>query len=66
MQNKIIVKISEDDESVGYVYLPNELDEEKKKVKKTIDLSDVIDYKGVTIYLDFNEDGILLGIEIVG
>ncbi|BFO66705.1 hypothetical protein [Chryseobacterium sp. KCF3-3] len=66
MQNKIIVKISEDDESVGYVYLPNELHEEKKKVKKTIDLSDIIDYKGVTVCLDFNEDGILLGIEIVG
>ncbi|SEW27877.1 hypothetical protein SAMN05421841_1981 [Chryseobacterium wanjuense] len=66
MQNKIIVKISEDDESVGYVYLPNELDEEKKKVKKTINLSDVIDYEGVPIYLDFNEDGVLLGIEIVG
>lgn len=66
MQNKIIVKISEDDESVGYVYLPNELDEEKKKVKKTINLSDVIDYEGVPICLDFNEDGVLLGIEIVG
>ncbi|HCN48447.1 MAG TPA: hypothetical protein DIT10_05030 [Chryseobacterium sp.] len=67
MQNKIIVKISPDDETVGYVYLPNELDDDKRKVAKTIDLSDIIrDYKGVAVYLDFNEDGVLIGIEIVG
>lgn len=67
MKNKIIVKISPDDEKIGYVYLPNELDDDKRKVAKTIDLSDVIeDYKGVEVYLDFNEDGVLIGIEIIG
>ncbi|MDC8100604.1 hypothetical protein [Chryseobacterium rhizosphaerae] len=67
MQNKIIVKISPDDETVGYIYMPNELDDDMRKVVKTIDLSDVIkDYKGVSVYLDFNKDGVLIGIEIVG
>ncbi|MFZ4932073.1 hypothetical protein [Chryseobacterium sp. Mn2064] len=66
MLNKIVVKISEDDKSVGYICVPNELDEDKEKVKKTIELSSIIDYEGVSVYLDFNEDGVLLGIEIVG
>lgn len=65
---KIVLKISEGDENVGYVYLPKH-----PKilisgiVKKTIWLSDILkDYKGIPIYLDFDEEGELIGIEIVG
>ena len=65
---KIVLKISEDDENVGYVFLPKH-----PKiltfgiVKRTICLSDIIkNYKGIPIHLDFDEEGELLGIEIAG
>ena len=65
---KIVLKISEDDENVGYVYLPKH-----PKiltlgiVRRTIGLSDIMkDYKGIPVYLDFDEEGELIGIEITG
>ena len=67
-KSKIVLKISEGDENVGYVYLPKHPKILTPGiVKKTIWLSDIIkDYKGIPIYLDFDEEGELIGIEIVG
>ena len=65
--NNIRLQISEDDSAVGYIYLENTEDKEERKVSKMIAISDVIqNYKGVPVYLDFNNDGGLIGIEIVG
>lgn len=65
---KIILKVSEGDKDVAYVYLP---DHPKKLIprltKKQISLDSLIEgYKGPGIYLDFNSDDVLVGIEIVG
>ena len=66
MRKEIKVKISENDKSVGYIYLPNNSDK-NNKVYKTIDISEIInDYSGVPVYLDFNSNDVLIGIEIVG
>ena len=53
---------------MGYVYLPKH-----PKiltlgiVRRTIGLSDIMkDYKGIPVYLDFDEEGELIGIEITG
>lgn len=68
MSKKIILKLSKDDEDVGYLYLPKH----PKKVvfgivKKTISINELIkDYKGIPLNFDFNEDNELIGIEIVG
>lgn len=65
---KIILKVSKNDDQVGYLYLPKH----PKKlvpgiVKKTIAMSDLIaSYKSIPIYLNFDEDDELIGIEIVG
>lgn len=64
----IVLKVSEDDDSVGYLYLP---DHPKGLIagltKKQIDLRSLIDgYKGPDILLDFNVDNVLVGIEIIG
>ncbi len=64
--NKIIVKISDEDTSVGYVYMPVK-ENIDKKIFKTIDIAELINnYKGIPIYLDFNKDNELIGIEISG
>jgi hypothetical protein len=58
----IILKVSENDPTLGYVYLPNHL---STFVDKTISLFDLIGpYKGPSIYLDFKDEE-LVGIEIV-
>lgn len=67
-KTEVVLKMSNDDEFVGYLYLPKH----PKKVvpsivKKTIAISDLIEnYKGIPLYLDFDEDEELIGIEIVG
>jgi hypothetical protein len=66
--SKIILKLSKDDEDVGYLYLPKH---PKKTVfgmvKKTIAINELIkDYKGIPLNFDFDEDNELIGIEIVG
>ena len=65
---KIVLKVNKDDESVGYLYLPKHPKVSINGiVKKTISLSEIIkDYKGIPIYLDFDKDEELIGIEIVG
>ncbi|QMV15552.1 DUF2283 domain-containing protein [Vibrio spartinae] len=62
----IQLKVSADDDEVAYLYLP----EHPKKVvpgivKKQVRLSEIVkNYNGPDIYLDFNENNELIGIEI--
>lgn len=67
MNGKIKLKISEDDCEVGYLSLPNHPGRGKSNiVVKQIDLREYIDFKGPSIYLDFDKDNNIIGIEIVG
>lgn len=63
---KIVVKISPDDESVGYIFMPLKGNEDKK-IHRTIDISELIEnYNGIPIYFDLNANNELIGIEISG
>lgn len=58
-----IVHIKMFNESILYVKFNNQL---KKTTSKQIWVSDLIkNYKGPSVYLDFNEDEELIGIEII-
>ena len=64
---KIVLKVSKGDEGVAYLYLPKH---QKKLtsgiVDKTIPITDLIEnYKGVSLYFDFDKDGEIIGIEIL-
>ncbi len=67
-RKKIITKVRKkiyykgDDES-GYLYLPAH--HKIKYTKKQIWLTDLIDYEGPSVYLDFSEKNELMGIEIL-
>lgn len=65
---KITLKVSKDDDLVGYLYLPKYPKKPSHGiVKKSISMSDLMkDYKGISLNFDFDEDGELIGIEIVG
>lgn len=65
--NKIILKVSDDDE-VAYVYLPKHPKKGQVGVsKKQIELASLIDgYKGPDVILDFDSNAVLIGIEIIG
>lgn len=65
---EMLLKVSKDDQTVGYLYLPKHPQKTLPNlVKKTIKLSDLIDgYDSIPIYLDFDQDNELIGIEIVG
>jgi len=68
MENKISLSISKDDDQVGYLYLPKHPRTSTSGiVKKTIFITELIKgYKGIPINFDFDKDGELIGIEIVG
>lgn len=56
----------EDDSLVAYLSLPDHPGENTSGcVKKMVRLSDLIDYQGVDIYMDFDAAGRLIGIEIL-
>ena len=56
----------EDDEGdVAYLQLPAHIGD-GQKVDKTIRLLDLLeDYKGPDLFLDFDKDGVLIGVEIL-
>lgn len=68
MKKKIVLELSKNDDQVGYLYLPKH----PKSVvygivKKTISVNELIQgYKGIPLNFDFDKDGDLIGIEIVG
>ena len=65
----IKLKLSEDDDLTGYVYLPEHPGFETLKSgisKKQIHLHELIeDYKGADIIFDFDKNNVLIGIEIL-
>ena len=65
--NKIHLKVSEDDPDTAYLYLPDYPKEKKSNiVEKQIRLCDVIEnYKGPDIYIDIDHQGNAIGIEIL-
>jgi hypothetical protein len=55
------IEVEKDD--VAYIRLEKF---EDRKVSKTVNLRDLIkDYKGADVMLDFSEDEVLIGIEII-
>lgn len=68
IDNKIYLKVSEDDPDVAYLYLPGHPGERKENIiKAQIRLYDIIkNYKGPDIYLDIDQKDNVIGIEILG
>jgi hypothetical protein len=67
MTGKIELKVSEDDDSVAYVYLPEHPGPGKRSVvAKQVRLSSLLTYKGPDIVMDLDNDGRLIGIEVIG
>ena len=66
-EKKIRVRMSADDSDSAYVALPGCPDQAQFGiVARTICLDDVVEnFKGPRINLDFNKDGLLIGIEIL-
>jgi len=67
---KYVLKISDDNNEVAYLYLPTypgpeaQTEGEEVMAKKSIRLTDVIGaYDGPDIVLDFDENNILVGVE---
>ena len=62
---KIRVKLVGDDAHTAYIALPGYRNE-KGIVAKSVRLDGVIaDYKGPMVVLDFNKEGVLIGIEVL-
>mgnify|MGYP000072151894 CR=1 FL=1 len=60
------LRVSEDDANVAYLRLPT-TPEGGWKASKCVRLFNLIGkYEGPDVNLDFDEDGVLVGIEIVG
>jgi len=65
-KKKLQLRVSEDDDGVAYLQLPDHPGTLSGVVKKTIHLRDVVDgYSGPEIHLDFDGNDVLIGIEIV-
>jgi hypothetical protein len=63
----IELKISDDDDDVGYVSLPDHPGSKAGVVRKSVQLRDFLpDYEGPDLVFDFDEAGKLIGIEILG
>jgi hypothetical protein len=64
---RLRLEISKDDSNVGYLYLPTFPVKSEGCVAKLISLHELIkNYKGIPIYLDFDKNDNLVGIEIIG
>ena len=62
---KIKLKTSEDDEDVAYLTLPKHPGQGVSGAfQKQTRLLDLMKYSGPDVYLDFDKDGNLIGIEI--
>ena len=54
-----------DDKEAAYLYLPD-LKKDNKKMSKTLRLIELLPgYKGADVNFDFDEDGVLVGIEVL-
>ena len=65
--SKVILSVSEDDPNINYIYMPKHpRDLQYGVVKRTIRLSKLInEYIGPDIYLDVDEKGVLIGMEVL-
>jgi len=73
-QEKIALRISEsvegeedpDDEVVAYLVLPDHPGSGRVAVKRNVRLRDLVgDYTGPDLFFDFDEDNVLVGVEIL-
>ncbi len=59
------LRVSEDDQDVAYLRLPSHPGE-TCKMSKSIRLAELMDsYSGPDVVLDFDQEGVLVGIEIL-
>jgi len=66
-RQRIHLEISEDDEDVAYLKLPDHPGTRPGVVKKTVNLRKIIgDYSGPDLNLDFDGSNVLIGVEILG
>lgn len=63
----IELKLSPEDEDVGYLYLPDHpRSNNKKVVERQLELRELVSgYRGPDIYLDFDTELRLIGIEVL-
>lgn len=63
---KITLTISDDDEDVAYLTLPKHPGQGTPgAVRKQTRLLDLVNYVGPDVFLDFDKDGNLIGIELL-
>jgi hypothetical protein len=63
---KIRVKLVGDDAHTAYIALPGYPERPEGVVSKTLILDAIVPgYKGPRVHLDFDKDGILIGIEVL-
>lgn len=66
MSGRIKIKMQRPDSDTVYVALPGYPDPVKPGVvRKSISLDDILDYQGPRVQLDFDENGKLIGVEVV-
>ena len=66
MSGKIKIKMLQPDADTVYVSLPGYPDPIKPGVIRTsVSLDDIYEYRGPRVQLDFDDDGVLIGLEIV-
>ena len=65
--SKFQLNVSADDEEVAYLQLPTHPGSSAGVVKKSVSLSDVLGpCEGPDLVLDFDADGVLIGVEVIG
>lgn len=63
---KITLRVSDDDDDVAYLFLPKHQGAGKSgAIAKQVRLSSLLKYDGPDLYLDFDNSGTLVGIEIL-
>jgi hypothetical protein len=63
---RIQLQVSEDDEDVAYLRLPAHPGSGPGVVKRTVTLREVLgDYAGPELNFDFDENNVLIGVEIL-
>jgi uncharacterized protein YuzE len=66
MSDKIRIKMRSPDADSAYIALPGNSERlTPGVVKNSVSLDDIYDYEGPRVLFDFDEDGKLIGIEVV-
>lgn len=65
-EKRISLAVSADDQDVAYLYLPDHPGQGTSGVVlKQVRLPSLLTYKGPDLYLDFDEHGQLIGVEVL-